>query len=40
MKQTISFPEHETSKVRITFTEVYKGKEFNDLCVSEAYFGS
>jgi hypothetical protein len=38
MPQTITFPEHETTKVKVTFTEVYKGKEFNDLCVSEAYF--
>ena len=39
MLQTVSFPSRETTKVKVTFTEVYKGKEFNDLCVSEAYFG-
>lgn len=39
MLQTISFPRRETTKVKVTFTEVYTGKEFNDLCVSEAYFG-
>ncbi|MDP2313892.1 MAG: discoidin domain-containing protein [Pseudomonadota bacterium] len=36
-EQTISFPPHATSKVRITFTTVKKGSEFNDLCISEAY---
>jgi hypothetical protein len=36
-EQTISFPARDTSKVRITFTGVKKGSEFNDLCVSEAY---
>jgi hypothetical protein len=35
-EQVISFPAHTTSKVRLTFTTVNKGKEFNDLCVSEA----
>ncbi len=38
MKQTISFPAHTTSSVRITFDTVRKGKEFNDLCISEAVF--
>ena len=38
MKQTLSFPTKPTSKVRVTFTEVKKGKEFNDLCISEAVF--
>lgn len=38
MKQTLSFPTKTTSKVRVTFTEVKKGKEFNDLCISEAVF--
>jgi hypothetical protein len=37
-EQTITFPAHDTSKVRITFTGVKKGSEFDDLCVSEAYF--
>ena len=36
-EQTISFPARETSKVRIAFTTVKKGSEFDDLCVSEAY---
>lgn len=36
--QRISFPAKETSSVRLTFTEVYRGKEYNDLCVSELYF--
>lgn len=36
MPQTISFSPKTTSKVRMTFTEVRKGKEFNDLCISEA----
>ena len=35
MKQTIAFSPRRTSSVRLTFTEVRKGKEFNDLCVSE-----
>jgi len=34
----VSFPAHTTSSVRITFDAIAKGKEFNDLCVSEAYF--
>jgi len=38
LSQTISFPAHTTSKVRISFTTVAKGKEFNDLCISEAAF--
>ncbi len=38
MSQTISFPAHTTSKVKMTFDEVRKGKEFNDLCISEANF--
>lgn len=37
-EQTIAFPSHSASKVRVTFTTVKKGSEFNDLCVSEAYF--
>ena len=36
--QTIEFPAHTTSKVKITFDEIRKGKEFNDLCISEAVF--
>ncbi len=38
MSQTISFPAHSTSKVKVTFSGVAKGKEFNDLCISEASF--
>lgn len=34
----VTFPSHTTNKVRITFNGVTVGKEFNDLCVSEAYF--
>ncbi len=38
MDQTVSFPAHTTTKVRVTFTGVKAGKEFNDLCISEATF--
>ena len=38
MSQTVSFSPRTTSKVKVTFTEVKKGKEFNDLCISEAVF--
>jgi hypothetical protein len=38
MRQTVTFPSHQTSSVRVTFTEVSKGKEYNDLCISEARF--
>jgi len=38
MPQTIAFPSKSTSNVTITFTGISKGKEFNDLCISEAYF--
>ncbi len=34
--QTVTFPAHATGKVRMTFTGVQKGKEFDDLCVAEA----
>lgn len=37
-EQTISFPAHSTDRVKLTFTAVKKGTEYNDLCVSEAYF--
>jgi hypothetical protein len=37
-KQTITFPARTTSSVKVTFTKVMKGKEYNDLCLSEAYF--
>ncbi len=36
--QEISFDTKKTSSVKITFTGVVAGKEFNDLCISEAYF--
>jgi len=38
MEQTITFGPKTSSSVRITFDEVRKGKEFNDLCISEARF--
>jgi hypothetical protein len=38
MCQTVTFPSHQTSSVRVTVTEVSKGKEYNDLCISEARF--
>ena len=38
LPQTISFPTHKTRSVRVTFDEVLQGKEFNDLCISEANF--
>ncbi len=38
MPQDITFAAHTTSKVKIKFDEVARGKEFNDLCISEAYF--
>jgi hypothetical protein len=37
--QEIAFAPRSTGKVRITFDEVSKGKEYNDLCISEAYLG-
>ena len=36
-EQTIAFAPRSTSRVRVTFTAVKKGSEFNDLCISEAY---
>lgn len=38
LPQTVAFPEKTTSKVRVTFDEVRKGDEYNDLCVSELHF--
>jgi len=35
--QEIAFAPRTASKVKITFDEVSKGKEYNDLCISEAY---
>lgn len=37
-EQTIKFSPHDTSKVKLTFNTVKKGTEFDDLCLSEAYF--
>ena len=36
MDQTITFSPKTTSSVRLTIDEIRKGKEFNDLCISEA----
>ena len=38
MEQTISFPAKTTNKVTLTFTEVVKGSQYNDLCIAEARF--
>lgn len=38
LTQTYDFTPQTASKVRITFDEVKQGKEFNDLCISEAAF--
>ena len=38
LPQMVDFPAHSTSSVRMTFSTVVKGKEFNDLCISEASF--
>ena len=38
MLQTLSFPSRTTSSVRITFTKVKRGTEYNDMCLSEARF--
>lgn len=38
MPQTVSISPVSTSSVRITFSEVDKGKEYNDLCISELSF--
>ena len=38
MSQSIEFPAKNTTKVRVTFDTVVKGKEYNDLCISEASF--
>lgn len=34
-EQTVTFPAHTTDRVRLQFTSVKKGTEFNDLCVAE-----
>lgn len=36
--QDITFPAVTTTSVKMTFTGITAGKEFNDLCVSEAWF--
>jgi hypothetical protein len=36
--QAVTFPPVETSKVTMTFVGVVAGKEYNDLCISEAVF--
>jgi hypothetical protein len=38
MEQSIAFPAKTTSKVTLTFTEVVKGSQYNDLCIAEARF--
>ena len=38
MEQTIPILPHPTTSIRITFTQVTRGKEYNDLCISEAFF--
>ena len=38
LSQDVSFPSHTTTSVKLTVTEVQAGKEFNDLCISEASF--
>jgi hypothetical protein len=38
LAQTVAFPAHSTTSVRMTFSTIIKGKEFNDLCISEASF--
>lgn len=38
MPQTIGFAPHRTDSIRVTFDQISAGREFNDLCVSEAYF--
>jgi hypothetical protein len=38
LPQMITFPARTTKKVKLTFDKVVQGKEYNDLCISEAYF--
>lgn len=38
LAQTVSFPAHTTSTVKVSFNGIIKGKEFNDMCVSELSF--
>lgn len=37
--ETVSFPARQTSSVKVTFKGVTRGKEYNDLCISELVFG-
>jgi len=38
LSHTMTFPMKRTSKVKMTFSSVKKGKKYNDLCISEAAF--
>lgn len=38
MPQTIDFPAHQTSSVKLTLDTVMAGREYNDMCLSEARF--
>ena len=38
LEQTVTFSPRSTTTVRMTFNEIVKGTEFNDMCISEAYF--
>ena len=38
LEQTVSFSSTTASKVRVTFDTIRPGKEYNDLCISEAAF--
>lgn len=40
MPQTLTFAPHNAQRVRVTFGAVVKGKEYNDLCMSEFRFGN
>lgn len=37
--EKVQFPARQASSVKITFDEVTRGKEYNDLCMSELVFG-
>lgn len=38
LPQDVTFPPRLTSSVRVTFTGIVRGKEYNQLCISEARF--
>lgn len=38
IEQTIAFPQHTSESVRVRFSAVKKGTQFNDLCISELKF--